>query len=43
MIDLSAYEHDVAVPKDNKACLMTGLDELEMIERDVPSECGPWE
>lgn len=43
MISLEAYEHDTKVPSENKACLMIGLDQLEMIEREVPGECGPWE
>lgn len=42
-MDLTGYDHDSSFPKDNKACLMTGVGELGMTERDVPTDCGPWE
>lgn len=42
-MDCTGYDHDLDTPKDNKACLMTAVGELSMTERDVPTECGPWE
>lgn len=40
---IKACEHDKLAPGDNKACLMTGVNELSMTTREVPTECGPWE
>jgi hypothetical protein len=37
------YEHDQIAPRDNEACLMTGVNELSMTTREVPTACGPWE
>ena len=40
---INSYDHDDIAPGQNKACLMTGVDELSMTTRAVPAECGPWE
>jgi hypothetical protein len=42
-MSIKSHDHDMIAPGDNKACLMTGVDELSMVTREVPAECGQWE